>query len=249
MKKIVLVTGATSGIGMACVKKVIEEGCKVIITGRNTKVLDELKVKYQDDILYSEACDMFNVEDIKRFVSNIKQQHLKIDVLINNAGGALGLEPFYDGDIDDWIKMINVNVTSVLVLTRLLINDMMSQENGIIINVGSIAGDAAYPNGMVYCAVKSAINTISEGMRIDLVKTNIRVSNIKPGLVETNFSKTRFKNDIERAKTVYEGIEALQAEDIANCIFFVMSQPSHVQIAEMLVLPTKQASGVVVHRE
>ena len=171
-----------------------------------------------------------------------------MDVLVNNAGLALGLEKEYLGDMDDWETMIDTNIKGLLTMTRLIVPGMVERNHGHVINIGSVAGDAAYANGNVYCATKAAVKAITDGLRIDLAETAVRVTNIKPGLVETQFSVTRFHGDTERADKVYEGIKPLVGDDIADVVFYAASAPEHVQIAEVLVLATHQASGSVIHR-
>jgi NADP-dependent 3-hydroxy acid dehydrogenase YdfG len=170
-------------------------------------------------------------------------------VLINNAGLALGLEKEYEGDFDDWDTMIDTNIKGLLTMTRLIVPTMVERNHGHVINIGSVAGDAAYANGNVYCATKAAVKAITDGLRIDLSATAVRVTNVKPGLVETNFSVTRFHGDQSRADKVYEGIQPLTGDDIADVAYYAASAPAHVQIAEVLVLATHQASGSVIHRE
>ena len=172
-----------------------------------------------------------------------------IDVLVNNAGLALGLDPEYEGDIDDWETMIDTNIKGLLYMTRLIVPGMVARKKGHIINIGSVAGDAAYANGNVYCATKAAVKALSDGLRIDLAHTPLRVTNLKPGLVETNFSNTRFHGDNARADKVYKGIKPLSGADIADVAFYAASAPEHVQIAEVLILATHQASGSVIFRE
>ena len=171
------------------------------------------------------------------------------DVLINNAGLALGLEKEYEGDYQDWDTMIDTNIKGLLTMTRLVVPRMVEQGRGHIINIGSVAGDAAYANGNVYCATKAAVKALSDGLRIDLAETPLRVTNVKPGLVETNFSRTRFHGDQQRADNVYKGIKPLTGDDIADVCFYAAEAPAHVQIAEVLVLATHQANGTVIHRE
>jgi len=221
--KIILITGSNSGIGKACAEKFAENGAKLILCSRNIDklitVADELPKKWQ-----------------------------KIDVLINNAGGALGLEKFQEGNTDDWDEMIDSNVKGLLYLSRNVVPLMIKNKKGHVINIGSIAGVAAYPNGAVYCGVKAAVKLISDGLRMDTVDTPIRVTNIQPGMVETDFSLVRFHGDKERAKKVYQNIKALTPEDIADIVFYSASLPAHVQICEVTVTPTAQASATVVHR-
>ena len=193
----------------------------------------------------------FDVRDRKAAASAIAtlpKEYQAIDVLVNNAGLALGIDKEYLGTEDNYDTMIETNITALLMITRLIVPGMVERGKGHIINIGSVAGDAAYPGGSVYCATKAAVKVLSDGLRMDLVDTPLRVTNVKPGLVETNFSVTRFAGDKERADKVYQGIKPLTGEDIAEVVYFAASAPAHVQIAEVLVLATHQASGSIVHR-
>ena len=246
----VLVTGASSGIGEACAKKFARGGYDVIINGRNTKKLEEIASELKAmgaDVLVLP----FNVMDraaAKKAVESLQGKWKDIDVLINNAGLALGLEKEYEGDPDMWDTMIDTNVKGLLTMTRLIVPSMVERKKGHVINIGSVAGDAAYAGGNVYCATKAAVKALSDGLRIDVADTPIRVTNLKPGLVETNFSVVRFGGDKERADNVYKGIKPLTGDDIADVAFYAASAPEHVQIAEVLILATHQANGTVVVR-
>ena len=247
----VLITGATSGIGEACTKRFAEGGYRLIITGRNEPKLNTLTQQ-----LHSQGSQvlplLFDVRDrdaAKRAVESITAEWKPIDVLINNAGLARGLEPEYEGNFDDWDQMIDTNIKGLLTMTRLIVPDMVKCNHGHIINIGSVAGDAAYAGGNVYCATKSAVKALTDGLRIDVAPTKLRVTNIKPGLVETHFSDVRFHGDKQRAGKVYEGIQPLTGDDIADVAFYAASAPEHVQIAEVLVLATHQANGTVIHRQ
>lgn len=251
MKPIALITGATSGIGEACARKFAQGGYNIIITGRKADLLkrlaDQLKGMGADVLTL-----LFDVRDAKAAraaVDSIPQEWRNIDVLINNAGLALGLDKEHEGDMEDWDIMIDTNIKGLLTMTRYIVPGMVERNSGQVINIGSVAGDAAYAKGNVYCATKAAVKTISDGLRIDLADTAVRVTNIKPGLVETNFSVTRFHGDQQRAEGVYKGIKPLTGDDIADVAFYAASAPKHVQIAEVLVLATHQASGSVIYRE
>ena len=251
MKKIALVTGATSGIGEACARKFAENGYNVIITGRRVDALDELAAELRG--AGAEVLTMaFDVRDREAAAAAIQGLHAEwqeIDVLVNNAGGAWGLEPEYTGSYDDWDTMIDTNIKGLLTMTRLIVPGMVERDRGHVVNIGSVAGDAAYAGGNVYCATKSAVKALSDGLRIDVAHTGVRVTNIKPGLVETNFSVTRFHGDKERAAGVYKGIQPLTGTDIAESVYYAVSAPAHVQVAEILILATHQASGSVIHRK
>ena len=250
MKKIALITGATSGIGEACAKKFAEGGYHVIITGRNREKLETLQKELSDRgtnvlaLLY----DVRDRQATMEAIASIPEDWREIDVVINNAGLALGLEPEYEGDLDDWETMIDTNIKGLLTMTRLIVPDMVKRNHGHVINIGSIAGDAAYAGGNVYCATKAAVKSISDGLRIDVAHTAIRVTNIKPGLVETHFSNVRFHGDDARAENVYKGIKPLTGKDIADVVFYVANAPEHVQIAEVTILATHQASVSTIYR-
>ncbi|MBQ3313589.1 MAG: SDR family oxidoreductase [Prevotella sp.] len=251
MKKIVLITGATSGIGEACARKFAQNGDKVILTGRNqvrmTAIADELKAQGAEVLTL-----MFDVRDreaARQAIESLPAEWQEIDVLVNNAGLALGLEPEFEGDSADWDGMIDTNVKGLLTMTRLIVPGMVARNRGHVINMGSVAGDAAYAGGNVYCATKAAVKALSDGLRIDVANTAVRVTNLKPGLVETNFSNIRFHGDEERAANVYKGIKPLTGDDIADVAVYAANAPAHVQIAEVLILATHQASGSVIVRK
>ena len=251
MNKTALITGATSGIGAACARKFAGAGYRVIITARRAEQLaamaGELQKEYGVEVL-TLCFDVRDLEAVKRALDSLPAAWRDIDVLVNNAGLALGLEPEDSGDFTDWETMIDTNVKGLLYMTRLIVPGMVERLRGHIINIGSVAGDAAYAGGAVYCATKAAVKVLSDGLRIDLAHTPIRVTNLKPGLVETNFSNVRFHGDTERAAHVYQGIQPLTGDDIADVALYAAQAPAHVQIAEVLILATHQASGSVVYR-
>ena len=251
MNKIVLITGATSGIGLACAMKFAENGDQLILTGRNEQRLREIQEELvaKGTKVMSLVFDVRDREKVEKCLDQLPQEWQDIDVLVNNAGLALGLEPEYEGSIDDWETMIDTNVKGLLTMTRLVVPGMVQRNRGHIINVGSVAGDAAYAGGNVYCATKAAVKAITDGLRIDVADTAVRVTNLKPGLVETNFSNTRFHGDHDRAAKVYQGIKPLTGDDIADVAVFAANAPEHVQIAEVLILATHQASGSVIVRK
>ncbi len=248
MKKTALITGATSGIGEACARKFAEGGYRLIITGRNEQKLNQLKDELDTEVL-TLRYDVRDRMATEAAVKSIPEGWTDIDVLINNAGLALGLEPEYEGDMDDWETMIDTNIKGLLTMTRLIVPGMVERNRGHVINIGSVAGDAAYAGGNVYCATKSAVKAITDGLRIDVAHTAVRVTNLKPGLVETRFSNVRFHGDDARADNVYKGITPLTGTDIADVAFYAASAPAHVQIAEVLILATHQANGSVIHRK
>ena len=251
MRKIVLITGATSGIGEACARKFAKGGYDVIITGRRAQLLANLKKELETEgvRVLALAFDVRNRNAATAAINSLPLEWHQIDVLINNAGLALGLEPEYEGSFEDWETMIDTNIKGLLTMTRLVVPRMVKRDSGHVINIGSVAGDAAYAGGNVYCGTKAAVKTITDGLRIDLAHTSVRVTNVKPGLVETHFSNVRFHGNDSRAEKVYEGVKPLTGTDIAEVVFYAASAPAHVQIAEVLVLATHQASGSVLHRD
>ena len=251
MRKIVLITGATSGIGEACARKFAQGGYDVIITGRRAQLLANLKKELETEgvRVLALAFDVRNRNAATAAINSLPLEWQQIDVLINNAGLALGLEPEYEGSFEDWETMIDTNIKGLLTMTRLVVPRMVKRDSGHVINIGSVAGDAAYAGGNVYCGTKAAVKTITDGLRIDLAHTSVRVTNVKPGLVETHFSNVRFHGNDSRAEKVYEGVKPLTGTDIAEVVFYAASAPAHVQIAEVLVLATHQASGSVLHRD
>ena len=252
MEKTALITGATSGIGAACARKFAGAGYRLIITGRREGQLAamaaDLSGQYGVKVL-TLRFDVRDKEAVRRALDSLPADWSGIDVLVNNAGLALGLEPEYAGDFTDWETMIDTNVKGLLYMTRLIVPGMVERQKGHVINIGSVAGDAAYAGGAVYCATKAAVKILSDGLRIDLAHTPVRVTTLKPGLVETNFSNVRFHGDTERAANVYKGIQPLTGDDIADVALYAAQAPAHVQIAEVLILATHQASGSVIHRQ
>ena len=251
MSQIAFITGASSGIGEACARKFAAGGYTLLLNARNTAKLQALQQELQTTYGIEVITLPFDVRDRKAAEAALQQlptEYQSIDVLVNNAGLALGIDKEYEGTEENYDTMIETNITALLMMTRLVVPGMRNRGKGHIINIGSVAGDAAYPGGSVYCATKAAVKVLSDGLRMDLVDTPLRVTNVKPGLVETNFSVTRFAGDKERADNVYKGIKPLTGEDIAEVVYFAASAPAHVQIAEVLVLATHQASGSLVHR-
>lgn len=250
-RPIALITGATSGIGESCAHKFAQAGYNLIVTARRSDLLASLKRKLERKGV--EVLPLvFDVRDRQAAhdaIAGLPQEWTEVDVLVNNAGLARGLEPEYEGNMDDWDEMIDTNIRGLLTMTRLIVPAMVAHNHGHIINIGSVAGDAAYAGGNVYCATKSAVKSISDGLRIDVAHTKVRVTNIKPGLVETNFSRVRFHGNEDRADKVYQGIKPLTGDDVADVVLYAVQAPEHVQIAEVLVLATHQASGSVIHRE
>lgn len=250
-KKICLITGATSGIGEACARKFAQGGFDLILTGRREEKLNLLaqELKEKGVNVLPLVFDVRNHEEAKKAIDQLPEEWTAIDILINNAGLARGLEPLQEGSLDDWNEMIDTNIKGLLTMTRLIVPGMVARNHGHIINIGSVAGDAAYAGGNVYCATKSAVKAISDGLRIDVSDTAVRVTNVKPGLVQTHFSNVRFHGDDARADKVYEGIQPLTGDDIADVCLYAASAPEHVQVAEVLVLATHQANGTVIKRD
>lgn len=248
--KTIFITGATSGIGQACARKFATMGCRLILNGRNLVKLSALEqelIASGIEVLVL-AFDVRNREAMRRAVETLPEEWHNIDVLINNAGLVIGMDKEYEGSLEEWDIVIDTNIKALLAMTRLIVPGMVKRGCGHVINIGSIAGDAAYAGGSVYCATKAAVKALSDGLRIDLVDTPLRVTNIKPGMVETNFSVVRFRGDKQKADAVYEGIRPLTGDDIADVVYYAASAPAHVQIAEVLVMPTYQATGTVCHR-
>ena len=250
--KIVLITGATSGIGEGCARKFASQGANLILNGRNIQKLDALKADLENRFGVRVLLLPFDVRDRKAAtaaIASLSGKWADIDILINNAGLVIGVDKEFEGNLDEWDIVIDTNVKGLLAMTRLVVPGMVKRGRGHIINIGSIAGDAAYPGGSVYCATKAAVKALSDGLRIDLVDTPLRVTNIKPGMVETNFTVVRYRGDKERADEFYKGIRPLTGDDIAETVYFAASVPEHIQIAEVLVMPTHQATGTISYKK
>lgn len=251
MRKIALITGATSGLGRAIALRLAKEGYDVIITGRRKDRLEELEreieIKYESKV-YSLCFDVRVYNEVEKAITSLPEEWKAIDILVNNAGLAVGLDPIQQGVIDDWERMIDTNIKGLLYVTRVVSPEMVSRKSGHIVNLGSIAGKGVYPNGAVYCATKHAVDALSQGMRMDMLPYNIRVTQVCPGAVNTEFSLVRFKGNQDRADLVYDGYDALTAENIADAVFYAVSQPPHVDIQDILVMPTAQANGSMFHK-
>lgn len=251
-KKIVLITGASSGIGEGCARKFAMNGYRLILNGRNVEKLNavkkELLEKYGADV-YLLPFDVRDRQAARAALESLLEEWKAVDILVNNAGLVIGVDKEHEGNLDEWDIVIDTNVKALLAMTRLVVPGMVERGRGHVINMGSIAGDYAYPGGSVYCACKAAVKALSDGLRIDLVDTPIRVTNIKPGLVETNFSVVRFRGNREAADNVYKGIRPLTGDDIAEVVYFAAAVPEHIQIAEVLVMPANQATGTIVSRK
>jgi NADP-dependent 3-hydroxy acid dehydrogenase YdfG len=244
------ITGATSGIGKATAELFAKNNIRLILCGRRSARLEELKEELSKlTEVTTLQFDVSKRKEVEIAINSLPDNFKQIDVLINNAGTAHGLSTIQDGNIDDWDTMLDINVKGLLYVSKAIIPQMTERNNGFIVNIGSIAAKDVYPNGNVYCASKHAVNALNKAMRIDLNKHNIRVSAIHPGAVETEFSDVRFKGDTEKAKSVYAGYKALQADDIADIIYFVISRPYHVNIEDLVVYPTAQATPTILNRE
>lgn len=250
MTKTVLVTGATSGIGEACVRRFAKEGYRVIIAGRNRNKLTDLGKNLMEDGVEVLGLE-FDVRDhiaAEKAINSMPEEWKDIDVLVNNAGLALSLDKEYELSIEEMETMVDTNIKGLFFMTKLIVPGMVRRNKGHVVNIGSLAGDGAYAGGSVYCATKAAVKILSDGLRIDVADTKIRVTDVKPGLVETNFSNVRFHGDKAKAGNVYKGITPLSGDDIADVVFYAANVPEHVQIAEVLVTATHQANSYVVAR-
>lgn len=248
MNKIALITGATSGIGWATAIFLAEEGYDLIICGRRAARLEELAQKVKVNT-HSLVFDVSKHQEVQQALDTLPEAWQKIDVLVNNAGNAHGLAALHEADVADWEAMIDINVKGLLYVTRWVVPKMVARKTGHVVNLGSVAGKEVYPYGNVYCASKHAVDAINSGLRMDLLGTGVKVSQVCPGLVETEFSKIRFKGDNARAEAVYQGYDALKAEDIADLIRFIVTRPAHVNIADTLIFPTAQVASTQVHKQ
>ena len=249
MKKTIFITGATSGIGKATAEVFAKQGHRLIICGRRKEVLDNLQIQLSNFTdVYSLVFDVRNQQEVQNAINSLPEEWKNIDVLVNNAGNAHGLEPISDANISDWDAMMDGNVKGLLYVSQPIIKLMKANNSGHIVNISSVAARQTYANGTVYCASKKAVDVISEGMRLELTEFGIKVTNVQPGAVETDFSKIRFKGDEERAATVYAGYEPLIAEDIADAISYCVNAPDRVSIAEICIYPKAQAEPRTIFR-
>lgn len=249
IKKIALITGATSGIGEATAKIFAEHGMDLILCGRRKERLESLKAVLSKKVRIHTLCfDVRDKDRVFQLLNDLPEEWKKIDILVNNAGNAHGLDPIHKGDLEDWEAMIDINVKGLLYVSKAIIPGMIDRKSGHIINIGSIAGKEVYPNGNVYCASKYAVDALNSGMRMDLNQFGIKVSQVSPGLVETEFSLVRFKGDKNRSEKVYEGIEPLTGADVADLILFIVTRPPHVNISDSIIFPSAQASATIVKR-
>jgi serine 3-dehydrogenase len=250
--QIVLITGASSGIGEACAKVFAQAGAKIILAARRQERLEKLAEQLNKEFtceLYLMPLDVCDRDLIQSTLDNLPAPWSDIDILINNAGLSRGLDKLHEASIQDWEEMIDTNIKGLLYMTRAIVPEMVNRGRGHVINIGSIAGHQTYPGGSVYCATKAAVKSISEGLKQDLLGTPVRVSSVDPGMVETEFSQVRFRGDNERAEKVYQGLTPLTPDDIADVVFFCATRPAHVNINEVILMPTAQASVTLVHRQ
>jgi len=251
MSKIALITGATAGIGAAVAHALAKAGYNLIITGRRGDSLASIAGKLADKYevkVHTLNFDVRRQPDVEKYLGDLPQEWRAIDVLINNAGLAVGLDPVNNGLVDDWERMIDTNIKGLLYVSKIVSSLMAERGKGHIINIGSIAGKSVYPNGVVYCATKYAVDAISKGMMMDLNDKNIKVSQVCPGAVETEFSEVRFKGDKERAANVYKGFVPLKADDVADLIRYMVTAPDHVNLADVVILPAAQAAATMIHK-
>lgn len=252
MAKIAMITGASAGIGEACAEVFASHGYNLILSARRYDRLEKLSKRLSSDYcihIQIMEVDVQNREEVLNSWERLSAEWKDVDILINNAGLSLGLEPFYNGEMDDWDQMIDTNIKGLLYVSRSVIPRMKERGTGHIINIGSIAGKEVYPNGNIYCATKHAVDALSKSMRIDLLPYSVKVTVLHPGAVETEFSMVRFKGDADRAERVYDGFDPLLANDIADAAWYVVSRPKHVNINEMLIMPTSQANSIFFNKE
>lgn len=248
--KTAIITGATSGIGKATAELLAKQGFRLILCGRRTEVLDHLKAELSEDTeIFSLNFDQRNFGEVEQAFESLPVDWKDIDVLINNAGNAHGLESLTDGNVNDWDMMLDGNVKGLLYVSKMIMPGMKQRNSGHIVNISSVAARQTYSNGVVYCASKKAVDVISEGMRLELTEFGIKITNIQPGAVETDFSKVRFKGDEERAKTVYQGYDALKPEDVADAIAYCVNAPKHVMISDLTIYPSAQSEPRTIHKK
>ena len=250
--KTILITGATSGIGEAIAVRLAKENHRLILTGRRIARLNALQSQLEKEYKVRTHILCFDIRvcsEVEKAIRELPNEWKQIDILVNNAGLAVGLDPIHEGTVDDWERMIDTNIKGLLYITRSISPDMVARKSGHIINLGSIAGKQVYPNGVVYCATKHAVDALSKGMRMDFLPYGIRVTQVCPGAVETEFSLVRFKGNQKRADQVYDGYQSLVADDIAEAVYYAISQPAYIDIQDLLIMPTAQATGTMIHKE
>jgi len=250
-RKVIFITGATSGIGKSCAYAFAKEGTRLILTARRKNILDEiagdLNKKYNSEV-YTAKLDVRNYSEVKNLIDSLPVDWKLIDILINNAGLGRGLNKLYEGNPEGWDEMIDTNIKGLLYVTKEIVQGMVKRQSGHVINIGSIAGYQAYKKGGVYCATKHGVKAITDSLRMDVIDKNIRVSSVDPGAVNTNFSNVRFYGDKEKAKNTYRGMTPLTGDDVAEAVIFVATRPAHVNINEMIIMPSVQANVFVIHR-
>ena len=250
MSKIALITGATSGIGEATARIFSDHGIDLIICGRREKRLKALQAELNHKVrVHTLTFDVRDKEKVFQIIKSLPAEWGKIDILVNNAGNAHGFDPIHEGSLDDWESMIDINVKGLLYVSKAVIPGMVDRRSGHVVNIGSIAGKEVYPNGNVYCASKHAVDAINNGMRLDLNEYGIKVSQVNPGLVNTEFAEVRFKGDMHRSESVYNGMKPLTGDDIADLILFIVTRPAHVNISDSIIFPIAQASSTLVKRD
>lgn len=250
--KIVFITGASSGIGAACAKQFAQKGARLLLCARQLDLLNQIAAQLHDEYqaeTYTFQLDVRRSDDVTHALQALPSAWRSVDILVNNAGLAAGLDTLHEGDVQDWENMIDTNVKGLLYITKGILSQMIEKDSGHIINIGSIAGHHVYPKGAVYCATKYAVNALTNGLRMDLFGKKIRVSTIDPGAVETNFSLTRFKGDTKRAAAVYEGMDPLHPDDVADAVIYCATRPLHVNISEVIIMPTDQAAATMIARK
>ncbi|MBE9177092.1 SDR family oxidoreductase [Oculatella sp. LEGE 06141] len=249
--QVVLITGASSGIGAACARLFAQSGAKLLLAARRLDRLEQMAAELQKTAgsqVHTVELDVRDRSQVEATLNRLPSPWADVDILVNNAGLSRGLDKLYEGSFQDWEEMIDTNIKGVLYMSRLVVPGMVRRGRGHVITIGSVAGHQTYPNGNVYCATKAAVRALSEGLKLDLLGTPVRVSSVDPGLVETEFSEVRFRGDAERAQTVYQGLTPLTPDDIAEVVFFCATRPPHVNVSEVLVFPTDQSSATLVHR-
>jgi len=250
-RKCVLVTGASSGIGRECARAFAERGCRLLLIARRSERLDALAGDLQQRYGVETLTTSLDVRDrgaVEAWLTGVPESWREIDILVNNAGLSRGIEPLYEGSVDDWEEMIDTNVKGLLYITRAILPGMVARGRGHVINIGSIAGHEVYPGGNVYCATKHAVTALNRGLAIDTLGTGVRVSSVDPGMVETEFSVVRFHGDRERADSVYTGLDPLTPEDVADAVLYCATRPPHANVREMILMPSAQAAAVHAHR-
>lgn len=250
--KIALITGASAGIGEACAVAFAEAGANLILLARRKDKLNEItkRIKEKNDVeIFNIECDVRNRKDVEKYINDLPEVFRNIDILVNNAGLARGMNKIQEGNFEDWDEMLDTNIKGLLNVSRFILPGMVGRKSGHVVNIGSLAGREVYPNGNVYCTTKHAVKAISKGMLVDLNGTGVRVTNLDPGLVETEFSEVRFRCDKDRAEKIYQGYIPLTSRDVAEVVLFCVTRPQHVTIQDILVTPTDQATTTIINKK